>query len=446
MKLCFATFASVLVKCKLQTVTQKEFVSALLSTIDANYVSGEWFNDALVSSAVRGTKNLPPAFSISARSFSDLESYSDKVQKHVVPLLDQNLIPNMILAIKDIIKCDSSIEDGTVIERVSNQTKKQLLANKKVSVYKFLSGILFYVVTSTKNNESRESVKQITPDYITSFNNKKSDIHLGSDGGNVLIQKEEIPHCTEYGVDEDTLEKARLFCLDHEEDLHLLPLCEMASILNPRHKHINPMINAFMRQNKKTQKAILIHEKIRPYELCNAEEVDKCIDAFEKEITEKKYATIPFLYEGAKYFHRAFTRYAEIKPDSLDPFIFKRHYVNTSLFPNVPGNLRAYIEDYEYGLEHHPEDQMPPPFNMLWHTFDLANCDEETVVFWVNRFIITVCHYLHGFDPNAQYDESWEYKYTIEDYKLVTMEDMYYAALLALYMSYGPEREEITNA
>ncbi|MBQ7172418.1 MAG: hypothetical protein IJR89_09110 [Clostridia bacterium] len=429
----------------MQTVTQKELISALLSTIDSDYISGEWFNDALISSTVRGTKNLPPAFSISARSISDLAGYSDEIKKHVIPLLDQNLIPNMVLAIKDIINGDSSIEDGTVIERVSRQTKKQVMAGKNICVYKFLSGILFYVVTATKNIGSRDSVEQITTDYINSFNIKKADIRLETDADNVLLRKEDVPHCLEYGIDEDALENARLFCFDHEEDLHLLPLCEMASILNPRHKHINPMINAFIRQNKKTQKAILIHEKIRPYEFCNAEEVDKCIDAFKKEITEKKYATIPFLYEGAKYFHRAFTRYAEIKPDSLDPFIFKRHYVNTSLFPNVPGNLRAYIEDYDYGLEHHPEDQMPPPFNMLWYAFDLANCEEEILVFWVNRFIITVCHYLHGFDLNAQYNESWEYKDTIKCDKLVTMEEMYYEAILLLYMSYGPEREEITD-
>ena len=445
MKLCFATFASVLVKCKLQTVTQKEFVSALLSTIDSNYVNGEWFNDALVSSAVRGTKNLPPAFSISARAISDLAGYSEEIKKHVIPLFDQNLISNMILAIKDIINGDSSIEDGTVIERVSQQTKKQVVVSKNVCVYKFLSGILFYVVTATKNTGNRESVEQITTDYITSFNKEKADIHLESDGDNVLLRKEDVPHSSEYGIDEDTLENARLFCLDHEEDLHLLPLCEMASILNPRHKHINPMINAFIRQNKKAQKAILIHESIKPYELCNAGEIDKCIDAFEKEITDKKYATISFLYDGAKYFHRAFMYHADYKPESIDPYIFKRKYAS-SLFPNVRGNLRAYIDDYEYGLEHHPEDNMTPPFDMLWDAFNLANCKEKTLVFWVNRFIISVCHHLHGFDPNAQYDESWEYKDTIEDDKLKTMEDMYYYALLLLYMSYGPEREEKTNA
>ena len=89
---------------------------------------------------------------------------------------------------------------------------------------------------------------------------------------------------------------------------------------------------------------------------------------------------------------------------------------------------------------------MTPPFNLLWYGFDLANCEEKTLVFWVNRFIITVCHYFHCFNPDAQYDESWQYKDTIEDYKLKTMEDMYYYALLLLYMSYGPEREEKTNA
>lgn len=133
--------------------------------------------------------------------------------------------------------------------------KKQVVASKNVCVYKFISGILFYVVTATKNAGNRESVEQITTDYITSFNKEKADIHLESDGDNVLLRKEDVPHSSEYGIDEDTLENARLFCLDHEEDLHLLPLCEMASILNPRHKHINPMINAFIRQNKKTQKS-----------------------------------------------------------------------------------------------------------------------------------------------------------------------------------------------
>ena len=445
MVFCFSTYASVLARCMLPRVKQTLLISKIISSVDKQHGEELSTDSITASNYTRGTKNISPRVEVYTKECNAAE-LADYFRENVIPLLDQNKSANIVLAIKDIISKDDVIKPSTIVEHVSKLTKKQLLGKDDICLDRFLAGLFLYVMVNTNNKDGRNDTKLITDEYIHSFDTATSNIHMESNGGNVLLQKDEIPHSSEYGIDEDTLEKARLFCFDHEEDLHLLPLSEMASILHPEHKHINPFINDFLRQNKKTQKAILISKSIKPYELCSEVEIDKCVDAFEKEIKEKKLATIEFLYEGAKYFHRAFTYHADYKPESIDPFIFRRHYVNSSLFPNVPGNLSSYIDDYLYGLEHHPEEEMTPPFNLLWYGFDLANCEEKTLVFWVNRFIITVCHYFHCFNPDAQYDESWQYKDTIEDYKLKTMEDMYYYALLLLYMSYGPEREEITDA
>lgn len=439
MKFCFSTYASVLVRCKLPGVTQTLLISKLISSVDPG-LGGVLSDDSItVSNYTRGTKNIPRRAEVYTKTKKAGE-ITEFFKEQVIPLLDQNKIADIVLAMKDIISKDDAIKPDTVIEHISKHSKKQLLGKEEIYPDRFLAGLFLYVIVSTNNKGSSGDVRLITDEYIRSFDKTASNIRMKSDDGSILLKEEVVPRSFEYNIDEDTFEKARLFCLDHEEDLHLLPLCEIASVLNPVHRHKNRTINDFIRQNKKTQKAILIQKSIRPYELCNAGEIDKCIDAFEKEVTDRRLTTIPFLYDDAKYLHRALTHYPDYMPESIDPLIPGPH--TATYFPGVSGNLRTYIDYYEFGLEHHPEKIMTPPFDMLRNEFGLSDGDEQTLVFWVNRFIITVCHYLHGFDPDAQYDESWHYKDTIEDNKIKTMEELYYYALLLLYMSYGPEKEE----
>ena len=441
MKFCFATYTAVLLKCKKPIYNNTILVSKLISSVCEKHGQELLEDPILVSNYVTGVKNISPRVLVYTLESSAKET-EEYFRQCIIPLLDENSLKECVLALIDIVSQDDSIPDNAIVEYVSRTTKKQLKQKNSIKIDSFLAGLFLYTMTYTKNKDGHSDVKSITKEYVASFVNGENGFRLRIEESGVVTLQQGAGLYFENDFDEETSEKARLFCLDHEADLHLLPLCEMASILNPKHKHVNQTIDDFIHQNKKTQRAILISESIRPFELCSMDEIDKCVDAFKKEVNERGYSSHEFLYDGAKYFHRAFDYYADYEIDDIDPFIFTRNHVE-NLFPHVRGRLYDCLLDFEYTREHFPGDDNPPPFDIMWCLVNWGSCDEKTAVFWVNRFIITTCHFLHGkgYDSKIDYDNPWEYKDIVRQEKLRTMEEMYYYALLLLYLSYGPERK-----
>jgi len=437
-KFCFSTFSCVLLHCKKPSVTQKDLITKLLEIIDSDYTSFI-LDEPAISNLVRGVKNLSPEIGYKARNCAPAD-VKDYFKRSIIPLLNHNKKGNLVLVLKDLIANDNDIEPNTIVDYVSKQTKGHLLSNNYISLEAFLSGLFLYAIVDTKNKNTRCFVNTITSEYILSFDDKKHELLFEDDEAVAPTEIEKNKNAFEYSFDEDTLEDARIFCLEHETDLHLLPICEMASILNPRHYHINSMINSFNMMKCRSQKAILVSAGIKPYKSCSWNKIEECIKAFEREINERGFSSIQFLYDDAKLIKRSFERYPDFKPDDMNPHVFKRRFLSM-VYPTVGGDLRDYIQDYEYGLIHHAKAENIPPFDWIWNEFDLSNCDEKTVVFWVNRFVITVCHYLHGFDCNADYDECWKYKDVVDCSKLSTMEEMYYYTLFLLYKSYNDEKD-----
>jgi len=434
-KLCFASYAKILVACKAVGVTQTTLIAKVITSFCGNQNTWNIEDSATISDIVNGKKNLPSYAPIEARNCNPSDVVAVFSSK-IIRLLDDSKIENLVLCIKDIIRNDDNISARTIVDFVTKKTKVDLLNTGVGNLAEFLVGILLYTAKNTDKKGSAETIASITPEYINSFN-RQCDITATES------QKEEpkadiSPTPLELMFDEETNEKARLFCIEYEEELHLLPLCEIAAEVHPEHKHLRPIFTAFIRQTKKTQKAILVRKSIKPFEFNNRNWIDDFVKCFEKEINKKKLTSVNFLYECAKYFHRAFDYHAAYRPENIDPFIFKRKYVS-GLFPNSSGNFKSVIDDYMYGKEKHPNDENTPPFDILWYGLDLANIEENKLTFWVCRFFIDVCHYFYGFDPNKEYDEKWKYKDCIECDQLETLEDLYYYALFMLYMSYGGE-------
>jgi len=436
-KLCFASYAKILVACKAVGVTQTTLIAQVITSFCGTLDAWNIENSATISSIIKGNKNLPSYVPVNARNCNPVDVI-DFFTNKIIPLLDDSKLDNLVLCLKDIIRNDNNIGSKTIVDSVSKRTKDELLNCEEENLAKFLVGILLYIAKNTNNKDCAETIKSITPDYIDSFNvryditvteskkeEQKTDAFLAPDG---------------FIFDEETSEKARLFCIEYEEDLHLLPLCEIAADVNPEHKHVRQIYTAFIRQNKKTQKLILVRKSIKPYEFKKRNWIDDYVKCFEKEINGKGLSSINFLYDGAKYFHRAFYSYATFSPPKIDPFVFSRKYVS-ELFPNLLGNLRSVIDDYLFGKENHPNDKNEPPFDRLWGELHLATIEENQLTFWVCRFIIDVCHYLYGFDRDKEYDGNWKYKDCIECEKLETLEDLYYYALFLLYKSYSGEKE-----
>lgn len=172
-KLCFGSFASVLVRCKVKTTTQKRLCGTMLRSIAPSYDIRN--DDGTTSDLVRGIKNLS-ANVTDAVSSADAHAVSAYFDQNVVPQLDENKKGLIVLALKDIIASDSTIEPTTAVERVNNITKESLSQQDSFVFSDFLAGVFLYTVICVENRDCIDSTKEIIDEYIQSFEAQKPNI------------------------------------------------------------------------------------------------------------------------------------------------------------------------------------------------------------------------------------------------------------------------------
>ena len=172
-KLCFGTYASVLVKCMPQTVTQKQLVGTMLLSVNDQYDIRT--DDAAVSALVRGRTNVSEYVSLYIDDKSPAE-ITACFRSNVIPMLDLNKQSNIVLAIRSIIAEDVDITDDREIELVNGLTKADILSRDSFVLADFLAGIFIYTVKYTANNKQESNVKEITDAFIKSFDKRRSEI------------------------------------------------------------------------------------------------------------------------------------------------------------------------------------------------------------------------------------------------------------------------------
>lgn len=93
-------------------------------------------------------------------------------------MLDSNKRNLIVLALKDIISSDDAIEPDTVVEILNSMTKEDILKRNAFVLEDFLAGILLYTVLNVENRNCESNVREITDEYIQSFEDKRLDISL----------------------------------------------------------------------------------------------------------------------------------------------------------------------------------------------------------------------------------------------------------------------------
>ena len=196
MRLCFGTFARVLQLCKLDVVTDPRLVGTMTRTIDPNcqYIKSE--NATSVHRLLNCTGNLSPGniadggIGVMRRPGTSISSIlilapradrADLTQKfadNVIGLLDENKKLNAVLAILNIIERDEVIDDDSAsgkkrsFEKYVGTTKIALLSQSDYVLSDLLAGIfLFTVAAGVVNTVGKESIDEITPEYIGGLEN-----------------------------------------------------------------------------------------------------------------------------------------------------------------------------------------------------------------------------------------------------------------------------------
>lgn len=185
-KLCFSSFAKILISCKAAAATQFALGEVLLCTIAPFYANT--ITDDRVSAVVNGRDNLPPDVlteALSTINYNVQKTFASELKTKLLPLLDNNKKALIALALKNLIENDDEIQNDTIIEMVNGITKEQLLARDTFVFDELLTGILLYVAAYVANKGTNAYAKTVTPEFIQSFDSQRAYISFISQYANL---------------------------------------------------------------------------------------------------------------------------------------------------------------------------------------------------------------------------------------------------------------------
>lgn len=390
--------------------------------------------------------------------YSRLTTFKDKY-------LNEGKCEWLIRAIVDTIQNDKDIDEELVFEVENGKfiSKTKLKDVQEFNFIVFIGSILKYVLEKCPDCESgkgtflkwytRSSARsewkfcsdignvlnpinvifEIQPEKKDSTDDSKGSDEEKNVVSSVSFEKEEF--------DEETLMEAQKFCLKYEDEMDLLPLCQIAYVVAPLHRDVRKMYTDYKLCNSKVKRKIMELKQIPILDFSDKEWIKRCIDKYDKQIHEDGLTTKEFLYEGAKYFHRAYERYSRCEIVDFEPQIFDRPFkggITQAFMKDNLTYLSFYIIDFYWYKQTDPEHYVEPPMDYLWHLCDLGGCPEPEMTFWVCKFIITSSYQM--VEDGYPVDEKWQ-NVSIKRELIRTQEDMYYYALLQLYWLYMIKRK-----
>ncbi len=242
--------------------------------------------------------------------------------------------------------------------------------------------------------------------------------------------------------------QARKFIIDHgDNDILYLPYCVIASGVNRHHKHIRQIYNDFDALPNDVQKEVL-KQAGYDYQLIEGSDwINEGIKEVE-DFAEKYDFGDTFLYDGAKYFHRAFSdhssaltsNYHELEPlfeDKLgwnSPETIKIVQANKLSFSLY---LESYYQAFVLNDKRLNKNDAIKPLGYLTTIKNFHNCDEEELCFWMMESVCELSTlvlrtryggFLNGVYINGEISRG--------DALSETFEDKYYEALMYLYTLY----------
>lgn len=232
-------------------------------------------------------------------------------------------------------------------------------------------------------------------------------------------------------------EEAHKFLIDNEEEIEYLPWCVFATNLYRHKKHTRKIYTNFCRCSKKLQNEILNIAGFSIKTIKDTEWVDIAFDNLRQDIITYKLGN-DYLYDNAKYFHRAFELYREnrweITPQVFPPINTFKQF-SRSCYTNGILNINEYIEEYLYhyiGESGFYIGKPIPPYNYVWKSQNLANVDEVEVCRWMLDIVFYTIVNINNYNKN----DCSVLKENITDAQAATFEDRYFETMFMLYFTY----------
>lgn len=239
-------------------------------------------------------------------------------------------------------------------------------------------------------------------------------------------------------------EDANKFINENNKEILYIPLCLIANAFDKHHKFVRNIYNAFNVLNKELQKEIL-KQLNYDYELItNNTWIEKSIKVVREYIVKNDLGN-DFLYDDAKYFHRAMNyaglhydsrcEYEHIMPDvfNWNPKIFfvdnKLYAENVSFFTYLDSYLTTKKKDsVSFNL-----NKDKKPLLVIAEIANLRNCPEENVCYWVMEIVMSIAAMI--IRDSGSVGEKIQ-QLTKGDAQIKTFEDRYLEVLMELYNLY----------
>ena len=179
MKLCFGTYAGVLLLCGTERATKIALLNTLVQSADKTC---KLTNNA-VTGLLQCVSNLPDGRGnglgnvVSGAREVDPQKIAEYFSKKVIPLLDPNKQKLAIRAIREIIIADDTISGDTAVGGI---TKKALQKQSSIVLADFLAGVFLYTA-AVDNRIGKEATAFITDEFIQSFTDSQNDAPLSDD-------------------------------------------------------------------------------------------------------------------------------------------------------------------------------------------------------------------------------------------------------------------------
>ena len=210
-------------------------------------------------------------------------------------------------------------------------------------------------------------------------------------------------------------------------------------------KHTRKIYTNFCRCSPELQNEILRIAQFNIRTIDNTEWVSKAIEALRNDIKKYELGEQDFLYDNAKYFHRAFERYRETTwedtPRIFEPINKFKQFANIC-FTDGKLTIGDYIYEYFYhylGQSDVCIGKPKPPFDYVWKSQNLYEADEKTVCRWILDLIFFTTVIIYNRKLNKSYSNTLPES---TDAQAKTFEDRYLETLYSLYYTYGNSNEE----
>lgn len=234
-------------------------------------------------------------------------------------------------------------------------------------------------------------------------------------------------------------ERAKDFIIDHDSEIEFIPLCLIASCLNRHHQHHRNMYNDFNKLSNDVQNEVLKQLNYECGLILDNEWMNEGIEFVRQFILNNQLSTTgDFLYDGAKYFHRAFNEYSGEEYDSINIYSKKyedvfgwesSRFANNNLGKGIL-SFRNYFQAYMDKVIIQKDSNYldaTPPITYLINIENFHSCPkEENLCYWIMEMLSVISAYIINTT-----NKKWILN--TGDAFPVTFEDRYYEVLINLY-------------